>query len=149
LETVVIDQSDFKIECGELLASLYWALDSGDNNAAVELFSEDAKLVVSNVDISGKALKDYFLSRSGEVLTRHIISNAVIAADGPETASGRAYVMLYRLPKLAGDLLPGRLPSMPQALGDLILGFRKTSAGWRFTYYESRPVLVAEPEPSN
>jgi hypothetical protein len=129
------------IACQDVLGRLSWALDTGANSAAAELFTDDATLVTPAGELAGPAVREFMEGRSSAVATRHIMTNLVVNRTGPDTAEAISYLIVYRVPRDAAG--PSRvLPPTPQAFGEWKINLRKTPAGWRLTRYEAVPMMA-------
>jgi ketosteroid isomerase-like protein len=118
----------------ERLVQLYchWT-DHGQAARVAELFTEDAVWASADNTMTGreKILKG-FQSRQGNRarMSRHVCTNLLIDVHDETSASGVAYLTLYRHD---GD--PDRHTSPTQApsmIGEYRDAFVRTSEGWRF-----------------
>src|SRR5437762_2312806 len=78
-----------------------WALDEGDVEALVELFTENAELVVGENIMRGRdaILAHFERSQANKAAKgkqgRHMITNVVITADADDRASATAYMTAF------------------------------------------------------
>src|SRR3974390_2707962 len=135
------DELACKMACHDLMTSLAWALDHGENAEAADLFADDGVIVQPDRSDSGPNARGLLMKRSSEIVTHHILTNASVRLIDGTTAEGRAYVMVYRAPAKP-DALPRALPQTPQGVGHWLMQFRKTKEGWRISRMETLPRLA-------
>lgn len=137
-----LDDLACKTACHDVLVRFCTALDTRDNVAAADLFADDAQMVAPSGDtVHGTAIRAYFERRPTALITRHIMTNVLVEPTGPDTASARAYILVYRVQRQDPDRLPRAMPSGPQGAGDWVVDLRRTDAGWRISRYEGVPIL--------
>lgn len=139
---MTLDDISCKIACTDLMVRLCDLLDKGENVAAAGLFSEEAELLAPNGNVlRGAEVRAFLENRSPAIATRHVLSNVLITPGGPDTATVRAYILVYRVPRQEPDALPRALPATPQAVGDWDMDLVRTSNGWRIRRFSALPVL--------
>ena len=115
-------------EIHRLVTAYALANDDGDWDALAATLAEDARFIrpSGGEPVVGRdAIRDSYASRPAR-LSRHLITNILVAFDGDSSATCRSTMLLY----VGGE--DGKAAS-PALLG----GFRdrliKTAAGWRFS----------------
>jgi ketosteroid isomerase-like protein len=98
--TATLSASD-RLDIHELLARYAWALDTGDESAFIDCFTQDAELVWDVFDEPGiwrghaalQRFVAYFRSRPESAGRQHHVSNVVLSADAAG-ARAKAYVLV-------------------------------------------------------
>ena len=127
--------------CQHLSIAYAHTADFGHDAAFANLFTDDAVLETSLVQVRGKAeIEASMKKRPAELRSRHIITNMLIDVIDEDHARGLSYLSLYR------HVGPESLQSEPiDVSGPAIIGhyddrFVRTPMGWRF---ERRKLHVA------
>ena len=128
-----------KVECQELIARYFNILDSGPRTDAVELFTQDGRMFVTD-DKEGAPPADMFAALPPQFVPVHLATNVVITPAGPDAAEGIAYAVAYNIFGGADDALPRRMPPTPSRIGRVQFSFKRTPAGWRISAF--RPLTA-------
>jgi hypothetical protein len=105
-------------------------LDRGELDTMAALFAHadvymgERHVVRSDPAGVAQAFRDFLQLYDGSPRTRHITSNLIIEADGPDRARASSYVMVFQQTKA--------LPLQPIIGGDYHDRFEKVSGVWRF-----------------
>jgi hypothetical protein len=136
LERVAIEHDCMKLMVGYCIHADH---DQADEFASV--FSEDGVWVQgSGEEVRGRdALSAYIRGRPGRTLTRHVITNMLVAVVSGDMATGIAYAMAFR----DRDYDGGGTAPMRAASGVLEYHdeFRRTDEGWKIQLRRSVPVF--------
>ncbi len=128
--------------CAQLILALARFTDSGDYDAALALFCDDAVMDRDGDVVSGiAALRQAYAQRPASRITRHVLSNIVVELDGADQAQVSSYVTVYRHMREPGqDGPPYRMPGA-DVLGQYQDRLVHTSAGWRLASRITRTIF--------
>lgn len=122
--------------CTALFVDYARHVDFGDYDQFVELFTDHASLNLG-FQLQGKEkIRRSMTRRSAELRSRHVLTNISIEVGSATTASGIAYLSLYR--HIGPESLQSE-PVMlrgPAAIGHYSNTFSLTSTGWRIASCE-------------
>jgi len=126
-------QGRFAIEraCEALTLEYARSIDFRDYDNIVNVFSEDATLVVGTPLEGRDAILAAMMQRPGELRSRHVITNGFVDVIDERHARGICYLTLYRHrgpESLQGEPVPLRSPA---AVGHYEDAFVRTPVGWR------------------
>ncbi|MDF1733859.1 MAG: nuclear transport factor 2 family protein [Minwuia sp.] len=127
--------------CERLQIEYCHLVDHGSAAGIADLFTDDGVWAAGKRAFEGMdAIRDNFQKRQDnrERRSRHVCSNALIAVQDADNATGTVYLILYRHDDPADA--PIRPASLPEVVGAYRDTFRRTDAGWRF----SRRDVVAD-----
>lgn len=126
----------FAIEsaCTGLMMEYARSVDFRDYDNIVNVFTEDATLVIGQKLTGRRAILEAMMQRPGDLRSRHVISNAFVDVLDERNARGICYLTLYR--HQGPDALErGPVPlAGVAAVGHYEDTFVRTSAGWRIHY---------------
>lgn len=134
--------SDADTACLRLIQELAWFTDQGDYERALALFDDAAIMDRDGEMFTGvESLRAAFAARPSNRITRHVLTNTIVRAVGPDEAVSTSYVTVYRYVLThAGDLPPYAL-SGPDVLGEYRDRFRRRVDGWRLCERVTRTIL--------
>lgn len=128
MHDLVTDTDHVQLE--RLHLELSWRIDRSLAESITELFTPDGSLNTLGAPIVGhdalRAWGKMMDSDSPIPGVRHVHTNLRFAADGPDAATGTAYVTAY----LAGA--PEGQETLPFAMGQVTDHYQRTADGWRF-----------------
>lgn len=129
LDDLVSDTDHVQLE--RLHLELSWRIDRGIGDTITELFTADGEINTLGDPIVGHdALRAWGAALAGDDSpirgVRHVHTNMRFTTDGPDTATGTAYVTAY-LP----DAPEGR-DTLPFTMGHVTDRYQRTANGWRF-----------------
>jgi len=131
---------DIARECERLVLRFAVYGDSGEHDRLAGLFVEDGVFIrpsdPEHPIVGRAAILDSFRRRPRDRVTRHFCANFLITEQGPQTASGISYVLLF-----AGNAADGRVSR--QLVGEYRDRFVRTEDGWRFSRREGSISLTA------
>lgn len=131
--------------CTALSYAYARAIDFRDQDALVELFTDDATLTLGDTLSGQDAIRAWIRARPDELRSRHVVSNVFVDVLSADSARGIAYLTLYRHHGEA-SLLHGPAPlAGAAAVGHYEDRFMRTAAGWRFA---ARRLLLAFRDPA-
>jgi hypothetical protein len=114
----------------ELIARHAWLIDHGRAGEVTELFAEDGALYGAGPDKRGRAaIAAWAQQRAAmtERRSRHVQSNILLEAAGPDQAQGTVLLTLYRHDG------PGPGPATPLLVAEYADRYRRGRDGaWRF-----------------
>lgn len=99
--------------CERLVIDFVHRLDLGEPASVAELFTEDGSWEWPAGDrlIKGRqALREYFGARPADRLSRRLMSNILVTATSPDTATATSYFTTYRVDGFEGG---GLVPAGP------------------------------------
>ncbi len=128
--------------CRGLVTELAWLVDHGEIDAAIELFTADARIDRDGeLAIGIDAIAAQFRARPPRRLTRHVLSNLDVTLTGAQTAQSRCYVTVYRH-RWAGETPALPVPMTgPETLGEYHDHFRCEAGRWRIASRTVRSIL--------
>lgn len=116
--------------CERLIIDFVRRLDLGDPSSVAELFTPDGvwEWPHGSRRIEGReALRGYFGSRPADRLSRRLLTNILVTADSPTTATAISYLSTYRVDGYVDGMVPPRLPANVGHYEDV---FRKVDGAW-------------------
>jgi ketosteroid isomerase-like protein len=127
-----------RMEVESLPTTIAWAMDSGDMDLWLSVWSDDVRYVVPqyNIDIHGKeALKEFAAIAVFGLEARRFsaITNIVVDVKG-DTASGKDYYMHYGYPINPETGEPSEERAVSE--GQHFYEFAKLDGGWKITRVE-------------
>ncbi len=127
-------------DCERLVQDYALRLDDYDHDGFLALFADTAVLAMLGREHSGlPAIRAWLEAREQGMICRHLVTNLVVRADTPETATGTCYTLAFRAGQ-ALDAPPGALTA-PTFLVHYHDRFTRDPArGWLF----SRREVVAD-----
>lgn len=126
-------QQNIEFACHSLFINYARYVDFGQYDDFVALFTDDAVLNLGYKMEGADKIRASMRKRPDELRSRHVLSNISIDVHSQETASGIAYLTLYRHvgPESLEDeavMLEG-----PAGVGHYSNTFRRTEEGWRIS----------------
>lgn len=123
---------------GQQLHRFFHHLDERRYDDMLDLFTEDCRWLRQGQWLEGRAtVRDALMARPADVDTRHVMSNAYVAACSGDEATLKAYMTAYRYPNGV---------ALPQAAGPLRLNLTTTlfrrDAGHDWRIAEQRMVAA-------
>lgn len=133
-----------KLACRELIEQSVRHVDDGDAEAFSRLFTEDAVLVrPSGAVLHGReAIRLSYAARPADRITRHLVTNVVVAVEEQDRARARSSVLLWTGSVGTPATAFGRPADARQLVGefdDQLL--RMPDGAWRLQRREARFVL--------
>nr|MBF0681906.1 nuclear transport factor 2 family protein [Pseudomonas sp.] len=123
--------NDMQLACTGLVYELYHALDEHEYGDLNRLFTQDAHFVRLGKSIAGStAIVDAFRQRPADMATRHVITNPIVRATGPDTAEGVFYMLVVRRHGVAHETPRPLMVSGPWRLSVVSVQFQNTTEGW-------------------
>ena len=124
-----------KDRISDLIHAYAWHFDRAEAEAVVALFTKDAHIdygpdvppmtgQAAFAPMIEKGLRELFLA------TSHHVSNVTIRLEGPDTATGQAYVYAWHRYREGG--------AESELWGQYHFAVRRTSAGWKIARLELR-----------
>jgi ketosteroid isomerase-like protein len=126
----------FAIEraCADLQNEYARSVDFRDYDNIVDVFTDDATLVIGQKLEGRQAILDAMMQRPGELRSRHVITNAFIDVLDERNARGICYLTLYRY-QGQESLERGAAPLRgAAAVGHYEDTFVRTPQGWRIRH---------------
>jgi len=124
-------QRDIEYACQTLSIAYARAIDFGDYDAFIDLFTEDAELDAGHL-LTGRAeIRAAIAQRPDELKSRHVITNIFIDVLSTTQARGISYLTLYR--HVGPESLAGAPIDLQgvAAVGHYEDRFEHTAQGWR------------------
>ena len=123
------DQAAIVAACERLCVDYAFFADEGRMDELAALFAEDAELRLFGQTHQGRAAirASMGAGSAAERTTVHALSNLRIEVEGPASASGTCYAVVYAAEKGAA---PGA-PITPMVVGRYVDTYRQTPDGWR------------------
>jgi hypothetical protein len=120
------------LSCTRLAHQFCVFADRPDAGLSAELFAEDGVFERGEARAEGRAaIREMFLARPPQMLTRHAITTSVIDVVGPDRATGRHYCLVH----VSGPDIKRTAP----IFRDYQDSYRLTSEGWKIA---SRVVMT-------
>ena len=119
--------------CTDLFVSYARHVDFGDYDRFVDLFTDDAVLDLG-FHLQGKErIRKSMSKRDPELRSRHVMTNIAIDVIDAQSASGIAYLTLYR--HIGPETLSPTAINLqgPAGVGHYSNTFTKTTDGWRIS----------------
>jgi len=122
-------------DCTRLAVAYAVLVDAFRHDEFAALFAEDAELVVPRGTFNGPAaIKGAMEARDRSIVARHVMTNVLVDVETPTSASGTAYLTLYKgTPPAGKSVVPG---ASPLSMGQYHDRYVKTSKGWRIARRE-------------
>ena len=126
------ERQAIRSECEALSIAYARAIDFNDQDALLDLFTEDGELDAGGRLVGRTAIAQAIAKRPRELRSRHVLTNLFVDVVSREEARGISYLTLYR------HLGPESLGSSPVPLtGPFAVGhyedrYRRTGQGWKF-----------------
>ena len=130
--------------CTALSIGYARAIDFRDQDAFVDLFTEDAVLEIGQTLDGGDAIREFLRRRPDDVRARHVITNVFIDVLGYDDARGISYLTLYRHHGPESERFAPVPLQGPAEVGHYEDRYVRTTAGWRF---RSRRLMLAFSDP--
>ena len=133
-----------KLACRELIEQSVRHVDDGDAEAFSRLFTDDAVLVrPSGAALHGReAIRRSYAARPADRITRHLVTNVVVAVDEHGRARARSSVLLWSGTTDAPATAFGRPADARQLVGEFDDQLQRMPDGaWRLHRREARFVL--------
>ena len=127
--------------CERVCHDYAYFVDAGRMDEWIELFADDAVMVLFGQTHNGKAAIKAAMAAAGGGGgggSMHVTSNVRVVPTSETEAEGSAYVVVYVKP--AAD---AKGPLAPVAVGIYRDRFKRTSAGWKFARREFEPFAMA------
>ncbi|WP_093907924.1 nuclear transport factor 2 family protein [Streptomyces sp. cf386] len=115
--------------CERIIIDFVHRLDLGEPASVAELFTEDGSWAWPEGErlVKGRdALRQYFGSRPADRLSRRLMSNVLVTATSPDTATATSYFTTYRVDGHEGGPVP---PGPPVQVGSYEDAFHKSPDG--------------------
>lgn len=142
------DNVVIQLACTRLVHRLYGMLDQHDYGALDEVFAPDAAWTrLGQCTLGLGAITALMRQRPSDLVTRHLIGNAVVDADGPDRAHGSFYMTVLRCHGVAADAPRPLFIAGPWRMSVLRTRFRRTPAGWRIAAQETDTQFEFGPVP--
>lgn len=125
------DQRTIQERCKRLMVDYARHVDFGDYERFVDLFTDDAVLDLGFKMQGKEKIRLSMSKRSAQLRSRHVLSNLAVDIESQNTASGIAYLTLYR--HIGPDSLEDAAVALqgPAGVGHYASKFELTSQGWR------------------
>ncbi|MGV9451021.1 nuclear transport factor 2 family protein [Streptomyces sp. NPDC003635] len=133
--------------CERLVIDFVHRLDLGEPASVAELFTEDGfwQWPAGDRLIKGReALREYFGARPADRLSRRLMSNILVTATAPDTATATSYFTTYRVDGCAGGLVA---PGPPVQVGHYEDTFRRQPDGTWLLSSRTLHLAFAGPTP--
>lgn len=128
-ERMLIEQ-----RCERLIRRYALLVDACDYDELAELFAENASFArptdPANPIHGRDAIIAGFRKRPTDRITRHLVTNCVVTAQGPNSASAMSYTVVYQGPAEAESGLPAT--DKPAFIGGFEDTFVRESGVWKF-----------------
>jgi hypothetical protein len=132
--------------CERLGLDYAYYADHGQRSAFAALFADDGELILPTGTIKGRVAIGGGPPPSPTLVTRHAISNVRIDVEGPDSATGVTYIVLF-MEQREGEDGPAQVKLLaPRHVGAYHDRYVKTPAGWRFAAREYRPAMAVLPD---
>lgn len=126
----------FAIEraCSDLVMEYARSVDFRDYDNIVNIFTEDATLVIGQKLEGRGAILDAMMQRPGELRSRHVMTNVFVDVQDERHARGICYLTLYR--HQGKESLERGAVSLhgPAAVGHYEDTYERTAEGWRIRH---------------
>jgi hypothetical protein len=129
-------------ECERLVYRYAWLVDSGEADGTWEA-GGGAPMVGRDGIRQGMAARQAV----GRRQSRHVMTNVLIDVTGPDTATGRAYLVNFRHDSASGAAEKPAPADVPKYVGEYHLTFRRLEDGWRFATLSLDLAFVRRPRP--
>ena len=120
--------------CERLVHFYSRALDLGDMDAAADCFAEQGSLarpMTPDTVIQGReAIRASLRTRPKTLLTRHLATNVMVDAEGPDSARGLSYLTMISC--TPGDAKPPFTSPGPLWFGEFADRFVRIGGEWKF-----------------
>lgn len=133
--------------CRDLVLHAAACADAGDAQALAQLFAEDGVLVRPNAQpLQGRAaIQAAYAQRPAGRITRHLVTNTLVAFDTPQAAHASSYVLLWAGTDDDADSPSGRPAAARQMVGEFADRFTRMADGrWLIQRREARFVLYRD-----
>lgn len=133
-----------RLACRALIETSVQHVDDGDAAAFAALFAPDAVLVRPNGSLlEGRAaIQAAYAQRAADRLTRHLVTNVVVALHDEERAHARSYVLLWTSDRPEADPVYGRRADARQLVGEFDDQLTQRADGqWQLQRRHARFVL--------
>jgi ketosteroid isomerase-like protein len=121
--------------CERLVLHYSRLLDLGDMEAAANCFARDATfarpMMPDQLFRGREAIRASLLTRPKSLLTKHLATNIMIDAEGPDSASGLSYLMMVSTTP-AADAKPPHVSQGPLWFGEMRDRFVREDGEWKF-----------------
>lgn len=122
--------------CERLSIAYARHVDLDEHEAFVELFADDAVLVLGRSFDGKAAIRRSMGRRRADLRSRHVLTNVLVDVVDEDHARGITYLTLYRHIGPESSQ-PGPIAhARPAAVGEYLDEFVRTPAGWRFARRE-------------
>src|SRR3954449_8136993 len=123
-------------ECERLVYRYAGLVDSGEAGAIADLFVEDGTWAAGGGEpMRGRdGIRAGFAVRQGVARgqSRHVMTNVLIDVTGPDTATGRVYLVNFRHDSPTGVAEKPAPADVPKYVGEYHLTFRRVDGTWLF-----------------
>lgn len=123
-------------ECERLVYRYAWLVDSGEAARVADLFTDDGVWAAGEGEpMRGRdGIRAGFTARQAITRrqSRHVMTNVLIDVTGPDTASGRVYLVNYRHDSPSGVAERPAPSDAPKFVGEYNLTFRRVEGQWLF-----------------
>ncbi len=122
-------------DCARLAIAYAVLVDAFRHDEFGALFADDAELVVPRGTFKGPAaIQGAMEARDRAIVSRHVMTNVLVTVESPTTASGTAYLTLYKgTPPAGKTVVKG---AAPMSMGQYHDRYVKTKNGWRIARRE-------------
>jgi uncharacterized protein (TIGR02246 family) len=123
-------------ECERLVYRYAWLVDSGQAAGIADLFTVDGTWAAgAGEPMRGRdGIREGFAERQAVTRrqSRHVMTNVLIDVTGPDTASGRVYLVNFRHDSRTGAAEKPAPADVPKYVGEYHLTFRRVDDTWLF-----------------
>jgi uncharacterized protein (TIGR02246 family) len=123
-------------ECERLVYRYAWLVDSGQAAGIADLFTEDGTWAAGGgKPMRGRdGIREGFAERQAVTRrqSRHVMTNVLIHLTGPDTASGRVFLVNFRHDSPTGAAEKPAPADVPKYVGEYHLTFRRVAGTWFF-----------------
>jgi uncharacterized protein (TIGR02246 family) len=147
-----LDTMQAERECERLVYRYAWLVDSGEAAAIADLFAEDGTWAAGGGEpMRGRdGIRAGFEARQAVARrqSRHVMTNVLIDVTGPDTATGRVYLVNFRHDSPSGVAEKPAPADVPKYVGEYNLSFRRVDGAWLFHTLELDLAFVRGSRPS-
>ena len=139
----LLKQISIETACARLVSQYCFAIDGGDSEQWIALFTPDCKWVRQGQPavLGHEGLKAFLASRSKTAATRHVSTNVLVDVIDDSHATGRSYTLLYAATATSAPNVPVLRP--PQRLIECRDEYCLFDGAWRIAVRTNRPCMVA------
>ena len=138
-------------DCERLVYRYAWLVDSGEAAAIADLFTVDGVWAAGTGEpMRGRdGIREGFTARQAVARrqSRHVMTNVLIDVTGPDTATGRVYLVNFRHDSRTGVAEKPAPADVPKYVGEYHLTFRRIDGTWLFHTLELDLAFIRDSRP--